>query len=40
MTDNEIVKKVEYGLLIKSELSELEFKKSASNIPNDIWKSI
>jgi len=40
MTDNEIVKKVEYGLSIKSELSDLEFKTSKSNIPNDIWRSI
>jgi len=40
MTDSEIIKKIEYGLLIKSELSDLEFKTSASNIPNDIWRSI
>lgn len=40
MTKEEIVKKIKYGLEISSELSDLEFKTSTSNIPNDIWRSI
>ena len=40
MTNNEIIRKIEYGLSIKSELSDLEFKTARSSIPNDIWRSI
>lgn len=40
MNDTEIIKKIEYGLTINSELSDLEFKTSRSSIPNDIWRSI
>jgi ATP-dependent DNA helicase RecG len=40
MTDEEIVKKIKYGLEIKSELSDLEFKQSSKSIPNDIWRTI
>jgi len=40
MTKEEIVKKIEYGLEIASELSDLEFKTSTKNIPNDIWRTI
>lgn len=40
MTNEDIIKKIEYGLEIASELPELEFKTSTKNIPNDIWRSI
>lgn len=40
MTKEEIINKIKYGLEIASELSDLEFKTAASNIPNDIWRSI
>lgn len=40
MTDKEIIEKIEYGFEISSELSDLEFKTSTSNIPNDIWRTI
>lgn len=40
MTKDEIIKKIKYGLEISSELSDLEFKTSTSNVPNDIWRTI
>ena len=40
MTQDEILKKIKYGLEISSELPDLEFKTSASNVPNDIWRTI
>jgi ATP-dependent DNA helicase RecG len=40
MTDQEIIKKMKYGLTLSSELSDLEFKTAKSNIPNDIWRTI
>lgn len=40
MTKEEIVTKIKYGLEIESELSDLEFKTSTNNIPNDIWRTI
>lgn len=40
MKDSEIIEKIEYGIKIKSELHDLEFKTAKSNIPNQIWKSI
>lgn len=40
MTQEEILKKIKYGLQISSELSDLEFKTATSSIPNDIWRSI
>ena len=40
MTQEEIIQKIKYGLEIASELSDLEFKTSAHNIPNDIWRAI
>ena len=40
MTEKEIIKKIEYGLEIASELSDLEFKTATKNIPNDIWRTI
>lgn len=40
MTQEEILKKIKYGLEISSELSDLEFKTATSSIPGDIWRSI
>ncbi|MFH0856513.1 MAG: ATP-binding protein [bacterium] len=40
MTKEDIIKKIKYGLQIETELSDLEFKTSISNIPNDIWRTI
>jgi len=40
MTEKDILEQIEYGLRIASELSDLEFKTSTQNIPNDIWKTI
>jgi ATP-dependent DNA helicase RecG len=40
MTDEEIIKKIKYGLEISSELSDLEFKTAANSIPKDVWKTI
>lgn len=40
MTQEEILKKVKYGLEISSELSDLEFKTAENSIPNDIWRTI
>lgn len=40
MTEKQIIEKVEYGLSISSELSDLEFKTASKSIPNDIWKTI
>ncbi len=40
MTNDEILKKIKYGLEISSELSDLEFKTAKNNIPNDIWRTI
>lgn len=40
MTDQEIIKKIKYGLEIASELSDLEFKTATSGIPSEIWKTI
>ena len=40
MTTQEVIDKINYGLEIESELSDLEFKTSTSTIPNDIWRTI
>jgi len=40
MTDEQIIEKIKQGLTISSELQDLEFKTSRTNVPNDIWKSI
>jgi len=40
MTEAQIIEKIEYGLTLSSELSDLEFKTARSNIPNDIWRTI
>lgn len=40
MTKEEVIDKINYGLEIESELPDLEFKTSTSNIPSDIWRTI
>lgn len=40
MTKEEILEKIQYGLQIASELSDLEFKTASSSIPSDIWRTI
>src|SRR3989344_548380 len=40
MTDEQIIEKIKQGLTISSELQDLEFKTSRTNVPNDIWKVI
>lgn len=40
MNKDEIIRKIEHGLQIASELADLEFKTASDSIPSDIWRTI